>query len=145
MKNCKYTKEIKPGVVVDVYDVLRAWEVQNPALMTMIRKALQVGNPGHKSKVEDMDDIIACAVRAKELECAEPIPSKCDGQDIRDKLAVMGFSIDADVSALGGLQLYIRNTHNGLYLHLQRAWVYDKEYATPFESVGEIEDWFYRL
>lgn len=68
MKNPKYNKEILPGVTVDVYDVLKAWKVTNPALQHMIKKALQAGNRGHKSKLEDMDDIIACALRAKELE-----------------------------------------------------------------------------
>ncbi len=68
MKNPKYNKEIKPGTIVDVYDVLKAWDVRNPALQHMIKKALQAGNRGHKSVAQDMEDIVACALRAQELE-----------------------------------------------------------------------------
>lgn len=76
MKNPKYNKEIKPGVVVDVYDVLNAWCVQNPALQHLIKKALQAGKRGHKDTVEDMEDIIASAIRAKEIEEEKIIKKK---------------------------------------------------------------------
>ena len=63
----KYQREIKPGVWVDVYDVLAAWKVENPALQHLIKKALQPGARGHKSREQDLADIVASAVRAKEL------------------------------------------------------------------------------
>ena len=63
----KYTRTIK-GVEVDVYDVIKAWEVKNPALQHLIKKALQPGARGHKTLEQDLDDIIASAKRAKELE-----------------------------------------------------------------------------
>ena len=63
----KYHREIKPGVFVDVYDVLNAWQVQNPALQHLIKKALQPGARGHKSREQDLADILASAIRAKEL------------------------------------------------------------------------------
>ena len=63
----KYSKEIKPGVFVDVYDVLKAWNVTNPALQHLIKKALQPGARGHKTLEQDIDDIIASAKRAKEM------------------------------------------------------------------------------
>ena len=63
----KYTKQIH-GVSVDVYDVLMAWEVTNPALQHLIKKALQCGKRGHKDKQQDLQDIIDSAIRAKELE-----------------------------------------------------------------------------
>ena len=63
----KYTKQIR-GVSVDVYDVLMAWGVSNPALQHLIKKALQCGQRGHKDKQQDLQDIIDSAVRAKELE-----------------------------------------------------------------------------
>jgi hypothetical protein len=63
----KYHREIKPGVWVDVYDVLHAWRVQNPALQHLIKKALQPGERGHKTREQDMKDIIASALRAGEL------------------------------------------------------------------------------
>lgn len=66
----KYHREIKPGVWVDVYDVLHAWRVQNPALQHLIKKALQPGERGHKTREQDMNDIVASALRARELEGA---------------------------------------------------------------------------
>ena len=64
----KYMREIKPGVWVDVYDVLHAWAVKNPALQHLIKKALQPGERGHKTIEQDMNDIVASATRARELE-----------------------------------------------------------------------------
>ena len=64
----KYLREIKTGVFVDVYDVLMAWNVTNPALQHLIKKALQAGERGHKSREQDLQDIIDSAIRAKELE-----------------------------------------------------------------------------
>lgn len=64
----KYTKTIH-GVSVDVYDVLQAWGVRNPALQHLIKKALQCGQRGHKDDAQDLQDIIDSAIRAKELEC----------------------------------------------------------------------------
>ena len=63
----KYTKQIH-GVSVDVYDVLMAWGVANPALQHLIKKALQCGKRGHKDKQQDLQDIIDSAIRAQELE-----------------------------------------------------------------------------
>ena len=62
----KYTKTIH-GVPVDVYDVLQAWGVINPALQHLIKKALQCGQRGHKDNAQDLQDIIDSAIRAKEL------------------------------------------------------------------------------
>ena len=64
----KYLHEIKPGIFIDVYDVLMAWNVTNPALQHLIKKALQAGARGHKSREQDLQDIIDSAIRAKELE-----------------------------------------------------------------------------
>ena len=63
----KYTKTIH-GVSVDVYDVLQAWGVGNPALQHLIKKALQCGQRGHKDNAQDLQDIIDSAIRAKELD-----------------------------------------------------------------------------
>ena len=63
----KYTKTIH-GASVDVYDVLQAWGVSNPALQHLIKKALQCGRRGHKDNAQDLQDIIDSAIRAKELE-----------------------------------------------------------------------------
>ena len=55
------------GLVIDVYDVLKAFEVTNPALQHLIKKALCAGLRGHKDIEQDMQDIIDSAIRAKEL------------------------------------------------------------------------------
>lgn len=64
----KYDREIISGVWVDVYSVLSAWKVRNPALQHLIKKALQAGNRGHKDLETDLQDIIDSAIRAKQLE-----------------------------------------------------------------------------
>lgn len=73
--NNKYQREIKPGVFVDVYDVLKAWDVRNPALQHLIKKALAVGQRGHKDAAEDLQDIVDSAVRAQELDA--PTANEC--------------------------------------------------------------------
>lgn len=67
MANKKYQREIKPGVFVDVYDLLRAWQVKDPALQHLIKKALAVGQRGHKDASEDYKDIYDSAERALEM------------------------------------------------------------------------------
>ena len=67
-KTQKYTREIVPGIWVDVYDVLWAWKVDNPALAHLLKKVLQPGARGHKDRMEDLHDILVSAKRALELE-----------------------------------------------------------------------------
>ncbi|WP_312999662.1 hypothetical protein [Leclercia sp.] len=63
----KYQRSCK-GVMIDVYDVLQAWNVTNPALQHLIKKALCPGERGHKDRQEDLQDILDSAKRAIELE-----------------------------------------------------------------------------
>ncbi len=74
MSNNKYQREIKPGVFIDVYDVLKAWDVRNPALQHLVKKALAVGQRGHKDAAEDLQDIVDSAVRARELDAPSATP-----------------------------------------------------------------------
>ena len=62
----KYDAQIN-GEKADVYDVLQAFNVVNPALQHLIKKALTVGQRGHKEEMTDYQDIIDSAVRAKQL------------------------------------------------------------------------------
>ncbi len=64
----KYNREIKPNVYVDVYDVLVAFEVTNPAIQHAIKKLLAPGKRGHKSKAKDLDEAVISVNRAIELE-----------------------------------------------------------------------------
>lgn len=62
--NTKYQREIKPGVFIDVYDVLYAFAVTDPCLQHLIKKALAVGQRGHKDTRQDLVDIRDSAQRA---------------------------------------------------------------------------------
>lgn len=63
----KYIRKIH-GVDVDIYDVLKAWNVTNPAIAHGIKKLLQPGARGTKSKRQDIEEARQSIVRALELE-----------------------------------------------------------------------------
>ena len=54
----KYLREIKPGVNVDVYDILRAYQVYDPAIQHAIKKLLMPGQRGHKSRLTDLKEAL---------------------------------------------------------------------------------------
>lgn len=64
----KYHREIKKGVMVDVYDVLSAFEVVNPAMQHALKKMLAPGKRGAKDAIQDMKEAIQSIERAIELE-----------------------------------------------------------------------------
>lgn len=66
INDSKYNRPCK-GISIDVYDVLKAFNVTCPALQHLIKKALAVGQRGHKDASEDLKDILASAKRAIEL------------------------------------------------------------------------------
>lgn len=75
-KNKKYNKKItgicpKTGkrvtIIVDVYDVLKAFKVTCPALQHIGKKILNAGSRGHKGLQEDTVDIVTGALRAVEI------------------------------------------------------------------------------
>ncbi len=60
--------EIGPdGLIIDVYDVLKAFEVTCPATQHAIKKMLMAGERGHKDKQTDLNEAIQSLQRAKEL------------------------------------------------------------------------------
>lgn len=67
----KYEREIynssKEAIFVDVYDVLVAFDIKNPALQHAIKKMLCAGIRGHKNFTQDIDEAIQALERAKEL------------------------------------------------------------------------------
>lgn len=63
----KYSKRIGKEVV-DVYDVLMAFNVTNPATQHAIKKLLMPGNRGHKDKITDLKEALQSIARAIELE-----------------------------------------------------------------------------
>ena len=52
------------AVDVDVYDVLKAFAVTDPALQHLIKKALCAGLRGHKDVEQDLIDIRESSVKA---------------------------------------------------------------------------------
>jgi len=62
----KYTRTLK-GQQVDVYDVLKAFNVTDPALQHLIKKALCCGLRGHKDQAQDLQDIVDSSLRAQQL------------------------------------------------------------------------------
>jgi hypothetical protein len=63
----KYQVSCK-GIDIDVYDVLNAFKVKNPAIQHAIKKLLKGGERGVKSKVQDYTEAIESINRAIELE-----------------------------------------------------------------------------
>lgn len=59
----KYQHIVK-GVKMDVYDVLSAWGVTDPAIQHAIKKLLQPGARGHKSKAQDLQEALQSIQRA---------------------------------------------------------------------------------
>lgn len=63
----KYSRRIGKEVV-DVYDVLMAFNVTNPATQHAIKKLLMPGNRGHKDRLTDLKESAQSIARAIELE-----------------------------------------------------------------------------
>lgn len=55
------------AVVVDVYRVLDAFGVTDPALQHLVKKALCAGLRGHKDRAQDLNDILQSAQKAVHL------------------------------------------------------------------------------
>lgn len=68
MKTNKYSREIKPGVFVDVYDVLNAFKTGSAAVDHAVKKLLAPGQRGVKSREQDLNEAIASIRRAVEIE-----------------------------------------------------------------------------
>lgn len=67
LERSKYDRPCK-GITIDVYDVLKAFNVDNPALQHLIKKALCSGLRGHKDRLQDVKEVLESAKRAVELE-----------------------------------------------------------------------------
>jgi len=62
----KYNKPCK-GITIDVYDVLKAFDVTCPAMQHAIKKCLMAGKRGAKDATQDMNEAIQSIERSKEL------------------------------------------------------------------------------
>lgn len=63
----KYKVKLK-GVEFDVYDVLYAFHVTNPAVQHAVKKLLKAGDRGFKGREQDLREAIHSIERAVELE-----------------------------------------------------------------------------
>ena len=63
----KYHRTIR-SESVDVYDVLDAFEVTNPASQHAIKKLLAAGQRGVKSTVQDLEEALQSVARAIQIE-----------------------------------------------------------------------------
>ena len=63
----KYQRTV-PSTTIDVYDVLHAYNVTNPATQHAIKKLLQPGNRGHKDTLTDLHEALASIQRAIQIE-----------------------------------------------------------------------------
>lgn len=66
-KHIHYFKDVSQLDVIDVYDVLKLFEVTDPCLQHIIKKALCAGKRGHKDLLTDLQNIVDTAIRAVEL------------------------------------------------------------------------------
>ncbi len=65
----KYQRNVR-STSIDVYDVLEAFGVTNPATAHAIKKLLCPGQRGHKDKFTDLNEARLSIIRAIELESA---------------------------------------------------------------------------
>ena len=64
-----YLTEVKPGALVDVYDVLTAFNVTCPATAHAVKKLLCAGRRGGgKNRLQDLAEAQQALVRAIDLE-----------------------------------------------------------------------------
>jgi len=68
----KYHKQV-PGLIIDVYDVLKAFNVTNPATQHAVKKLLMPGLRGHKTVLSDLEEAHNSIKRAIQIEKNEPI------------------------------------------------------------------------
>jgi hypothetical protein len=67
----KYIRVLRGGTTLDVYDVLDAFKVDNPAVQHALKKMLCAGSRGHKDYMQDIQEAIDSLERAKSF---APIP-----------------------------------------------------------------------
>ncbi len=67
LKKNKYTRTV-PSMSIDVYDVLKAFDVRHPAVQHAIKKLLAPGQRGVKTWVQDIGEARDSLNRAIEME-----------------------------------------------------------------------------
>ena len=74
-KKSKYHRLLpKEGVWIDVYDIIYAWDITNPAIQHAVKKVVQAGERGHKDWLTDIQEAIESLERAKCFPPKEELP-----------------------------------------------------------------------
>lgn len=101
MSNNKYMRNLK-GVQVDVYDVLKAFDVTCPAMQHAAKKVLCAGIRGHKDALKDKREAIQSIERSIELEApAEDSQAYFDidtGEAVRELMLAAHRDSETDLS-----------------------------------------------
>ena len=67
-----YHKKVPPGAThIDVYRVLKSFEVHDPCVQHAVKKLLVAGGRGQKPEETDIDEAIASLQRYKEMVAEE--------------------------------------------------------------------------
>ena len=66
-KHRHHFKDVSSIAEIDVYAVLKLFDVTDPCLQHIVKKALCAGKRGHKDMMEDLQNIVDTAIRAVEL------------------------------------------------------------------------------
>ena len=66
-KHRHYFKDVSNIAEIDVYAVIKLFDVTDPCLQHIVKKALCAGKRGHKDMMEDLQNIVDTAIRAVEL------------------------------------------------------------------------------
>ena len=66
-KHRHYFKDVSNIAEIDVYAVLKLFDVTDPCLQHIVKKSLCAGKRGHKDMMEDLQNIVDTAIRAVEL------------------------------------------------------------------------------
>ena len=66
-KHRHYFKDVSNIAEIDVYAVLKLFDVTDPCLQHIVKKALCAGKRDHKDMIEDLQNIVDTAIRAVEL------------------------------------------------------------------------------
>ena len=69
-----YHKDVSALKTIDVYRVLKLFEVSDPCLQHAAKKVLCAGSRGHKDLYRDVQDAIDSLERWKEMQAAKEKP-----------------------------------------------------------------------
>jgi hypothetical protein len=72
----KYQRVVKEDLI-DVYDILIMYNVENPAVQHAIKKLLMAGGRGYKDKLQDLEEALFSIERGIEIEIR-----KCKNKEV---------------------------------------------------------------